>query len=148
MKRLEDAAREAGIHLIECPSCRKKFNTNKMFKALFQGILDLVNKGERVNIPKFGMFHIVEYGAREHTSPVIPGGKVKAGPKRVFKFKQNAHTRRVLNPPSEEGRKRGQKANAASRASREEARQAMAELEKRKKAHAAKTKKTRTKKAK
>lgn len=141
MKRLADAAREAGIHCIECPNCRKKFNTTDLFKRLFEGILGLVAKGERVNVPKFGIFHGIDYGSREHTSPVIPGGKVKSGPKRVLKFKQSANVRRALNPANEAAVQRGRKSVAAKKAMKikqQEALDAMRERQRKAKRKASK----------
>jgi nucleoid DNA-binding protein len=111
MKRLEDAAKEAGIHRIECPHCGRRFNTSDLFRRLFAGVISLIQKGERVNVPRFGIFHSVKYGAKNHTSPVIRGGVV-VGEKLVLKFKQAAAARRLLNPPGAAAVARGHRAAA------------------------------------
>jgi nucleoid DNA-binding protein len=113
MKRLEDAAKEAGIHRIDCPHCGRRFNTTDLFKRLFAGIISMVQKGERVNVPQFGIFHLIRYGAKNHKSPVIRGG-VKVEEKLVLKFKQAAGLRRLLNPPGAAAQARGRKARAHS----------------------------------
>jgi len=120
MKNIITAARRAGVHNIECPNCKRKFNTSQLLRLVFKAILEMVYDGETVSVPKFGMFRAITMKARSHKTPIMESaGGVARWPKRkVMKFKQSANARRVMNPENSAAAKKAAKKTAKARAAR------------------------------
>jgi hypothetical protein len=107
MKNISTAARQAGVNNIECPACKRTFNTAKLLERVFQGILQLALDGEVVNVPRFGQFRPMLLRGRSNKTPLMDsiGGAATWGDRIVLKFKQSAHTRRFMNPDVSEAQK-------------------------------------------
>jgi hypothetical protein len=141
-KRLDDAAKEAGIHNIECPNCGSKFKTNPMLRRLFLGILELIRTGNIVNIPKFGMFKPGTWTGRNVKCSLDGIDRIEFDDKIIIKFRAADHTRRVLNPEPVKERKPRPGASEAMRKARADDKKSFEEMKKRVK----NTKKKRSKK--
>jgi nucleoid DNA-binding protein len=113
MKNIRTAARRAGVHNIECPHCKRKFNTAQLLDRVFQSILELVRDGEVVNVPRFGIFRAIVMKGRQSKTPMMNrvGCFAIWGDRKVMKWKMSKHTRRFMNPEiSAENRESAKKA--------------------------------------
>lgn len=120
MKNVTTAAKRAGLHNIECPSCQRQLNTVELFERLFASILELVRDGEIVNVPRFGRFSSIKYKAKSFKTPLMKkhGGYMSIGPRVTMKWHTSAHAKRVLNPEQSEQAHKAAVKGAKTRAAR------------------------------
>lgn len=101
MSSIDKAAKEAGVDQVVCPHCGSKFPTKDAIKLFFKGILGVLNTGDRVNIPGFGIFTRKLLKGRSHDTPIIKGG-LSFTDTWVLRFKQSKIAKGVLNGAEEE----------------------------------------------
>lgn len=97
MSTIQKAAKEVGVDQVVCPNCGEKFGTIELIERFFDGVIELVRRGDRVRIPALGIFRAVMWKGRVHNSPIIPGGEVKYKDAWVLRFKMSAKARKTLN---------------------------------------------------
>jgi nucleoid DNA-binding protein len=102
MSTIQKAARHAGVDQVICPHCGSKFSTIDTIKLFFNGVLEMLRRGERVSIPGFGSFNAKLWQGRSHKTPIIPGGVLQFGDTWVVRFKQSKNARTYLNSKPED----------------------------------------------
>lgn len=73
-----------------------KADASRVYDAIWDTIKDIVKKGEKVSIPKFGTFSLSERSAREGRNPQT-GATVKIAASKSAKFKQSTALKAELN---------------------------------------------------
>ena len=72
-----------------------KTTTNKVLGSMTGAIKNALKNGERVSIPGFGTFHVVERKARKGRNPRT-GEAIRISAKNVVKFRASKH---IFAPP-------------------------------------------------
>lgn len=97
MSNIQKVAKEAGVDNVMCPHCGSKFPTKELIDKFFKGVLELLRRGDRVNIGGFGAFKSALWKGRTHKTPIIPGGVLTFKDTWVVRFKLSGKARDYIN---------------------------------------------------
>ncbi len=84
-----ELTREVGLDPVLCPHCGRKISTRAALALLFRAIVEELQGGRQVRIPRFGIFKTRIFKARGITK--------KAGDRIVIGFETSAPIKRFLN---------------------------------------------------
>lgn len=73
-----------------------KIETDVIVTEIFEGIAELVAKGEKVSIPNFGKFEITETSERVGRNPAT-GEEIEIPAKNRVKFKPSSNLKNFVN---------------------------------------------------
>ncbi|MCP4270063.1 MAG: HU family DNA-binding protein [Candidatus Brocadiaceae bacterium] len=87
------------INSIASKTGMTKADSNKALSAVFLSMKESLKNGERVSIPGFGTFHVVERKARIGHNPRT-GERLNIATKKIAKFRVSKH---LFEPPIDPG---------------------------------------------
>jgi nucleoid DNA-binding protein len=98
MSTFQRLLKEANLDPQLCPKCGQKHKNTEVIEMLFALILNAVKNGEKVAVPKFGIFSARTTKGGIVKSDILPGGEAKFPDTTGLKFKQSLAAREHLNP--------------------------------------------------
>ncbi len=101
MATFKEVAREAGLNPMLCPHCGRHFSTNNVIKELFRRVLAYIVAGHEVRISHLGTFVTKIVKGRTLRTPIMEGGEVTYGDRKVLTFKQTKAVKGILNGKDE-----------------------------------------------
>ncbi len=91
---VEEVARATGL---------TKKQAEVIVEKVFEGIIESLRSGQKIELRGFGSFRLRQRGARVARNPKKSGVKVMVPPKRVPYFKPGKRLKELINPVAEAG---------------------------------------------